>query len=363
MKSIFLVLIIGLTFSSCEQEAAETPSVISQPSNVTGTLPKATGPIGRVLVSVDDNIWNEGLREVFIKHFAKHAKGPFIGPEPILDFLQQDPSAINSLGLKNRNILKIIYAPESDLTETEIVVKQNYKSQGQVYIIVKDSNIERIKAFFEAELPTYIAVFDSQEDQRLAAKYSFDRLEGFNKVAEEKFGISISVPSSASYETDLDSIIHALDKNSKTLADNPNTGAKGGTYWAKKGIVVWESEYVNEESMTLENILKERDSTLKYAVKGVLENSYMGTEYFETRAPKATEIMVGSANALLIEGLWKHKGNMAASGGGPFLQYAIQHPTRGTVVHALVYIYALNFDKRELIRSAKAILTTISIVD
>jgi len=363
MKNIYLILIAAFAFSSCEENVPETNTVISEPSNVTGTLPKATGPIGRVLVSVNDNLWNDGLKEVFVKHFSKPAKGPFISPEPILDFLQQDPSAINSLGLKNRNIFKIILAEDSDLTETEIVVKKNYKSQGQVYIIVKDSDKDRIKAFCDKELPTYIAVFDNQEDERLAAKYSFDRLEGFNKVAENKFGISISVPSSADYETDLDSIIHALDKNSKTLADNPVSGAKGGTYWAKKGIMVWESEYMNEESMLLENILKERDSTLKYAVKGVLENSYMATEYFETRAPKATKIMVGNANALLIEGLWKHEGNEAASGGGPFLQYAIQHPTRGTVVHALVYIYALNFDKRELIRSAKAILSTISIVD
>ncbi len=73
--------------------------------------------------------------------------------------------------------------------------------------------------------------------------------------------------------------------------------------------------------------------------------------------------MIGNANAILIEGLWKHAGNPAASGGGPFLQYAIQHPTRGTIVHVVVYIYALNYDKRELLREAKAILNTIEVIE
>jgi hypothetical protein len=356
----FLIMaFIGL---SCEpNNTTSTSSHVN--SGVSGTLPKATGPVGRLLVSVDNNLWDSGLKSIFVKHFSKPAKGPFIGAEPIFDFLQQDPTIINSLGMKNRNILKISLTDEGHLAETEVIIKKNYKSQGQVYIIVKDSDKDRLFAFFENELPTYIAVFDSQEDERLTQEYLTNNLNSFNSAAEKRFGISISVPSTAEFETDLDSIIYALDKSSKTFADNPNTGAKGGTYWANKGILVWQSEYVDSSSLSLESVLKERDSTLKYAVKGVLENSYMATEYYETRAPKATSIMVDNTDALLIEGLWKHAGNEAASGGGPFLQYAIHHPTRNTVVHALVYIYALNYDKREFIRAAKAILNTIQIVD
>ena len=363
MKYIIIITLLAFIQISCQNTDAKSDSSAHTKSGVSGTLPKATGPVGRLLVSVEDELWQNDLKDIFIKHFSRPAKGPFIGAEPIFDFLQQDPSIINALGLKNRNILKIIYAPESDISETEVVVKKNYKSQGQVYIIVKDSDKNRLVSFFESELPTYIAVFDSQEDERLAESYYTNRLENFNKVAMDRFGISISVPNTANFETDLDSLIYALDKSSKTFADNPSTGARGGTYWANKGVLVWESDYVDESSMLLENILTERDSTLKYAVKGVLENSYMATEYYETRAPKATEIKIGEADGLLIEGLWRHEGNVAASGGGPFLQYAIHHPTRGTVVHALVYIYALNYNKRELIRSAKAILSTIEIVD
>ncbi len=362
MKYITLLLVIITVIVSCQSEPEQKTSEY-KPSSVSGTLPLATGPIGRVLISVENNLWNGEMKGIFLKHFSKRAKGPIIREEPILDFLQQDPSEINSLGLKNRNILKILYAPETNLTETEVVVKKNYKSQGQVYIVVKDSDKERLLAFFENELPTYIAVFDELEDERMVEKFKADRLEGFNKAAIERFGISISVPKTAEFETDLDSIIHALDKKSKTFGDNPKTNAKGGTYWAKKGIILWESNYTDDGSLALENVLKERDSTLKYAVKGIVENSYMATEYYDTRAPKGTKIKIGTSDALLIEGLWKHAGNESASSGGPFLQYAIHHPSREVIVHALVYIYALNFDKRELLREAKAILNSIEVVN
>ncbi|MFK8036801.1 MAG: DUF4837 family protein [Crocinitomicaceae bacterium] len=368
MKLIYLLFAVCIIpLISCQSatpvtDSEDTPKTHVS-SSVSGTLPLATGPIGRVLISVNDNLWGGDMKALFIKHFSKNAKGPYISAEPVLDFFQQDPSKINALGLKNRNILKIIYSPESEITETEVVVKKNYKSQGQIYIVVKDSDKNRLLAFFENELPTYIAVFDSQEDERLINKFAANPLTGFKKAAKDRFGINISVPAKANFETDLDSIIYALDKYSKTFADNPKTGAKGGTYWAKKGILIWDSEIKDESSFTVSKILQERDSTLKYAVKGVVSDSYMATEYHKTHAPIASEIMVGNANAMLIEGLWKHAGNPAASGGGPFLQYAIEHPSNGKIVHVVVYIYALNFNKRELLREAKAILNTIEIIE
>lgn len=351
---------------SCQSDLKSTSknsNVIRKNSSVSGTLPLATGPIGRVLISVKDNLWEGEMKTLFIKHFSKNAKGPYISAEPIMDFMQQDPSEINTLGLKNRNILKVLYTPNNKTNETEIVIKKNYKSQGQVYIVVKDSDKKRLISFFEKELPTYIAVFDDQEDERLIRKFKTNPLNSFDKIAKERFGIGISVPAKANFETDLDSIIYALDRYSKTFADNPKTGAKGGTYWAKKGVLIWDSEIKDETSFTVSKILQERDSTLKYAVKGVIADSYMATEYYSTRAPIASELRIGETSVILIEGLWKHAGNPAASGGGPFLQYAIQHPIKGTIVHVVLYIYALNYDKRELLREAKAILNTIEIIE
>ena len=312
---------------SCNTESNEsTDTVQTKPVNrVTGTLPKANGIPGRVLISVEDQVWEGELSSIFEAAFSKHAEGPFIAPEPVFDYLQQDPSLINQLGKKNRNFLRIIYDPTGSYTDTEIIVKKDHISEGQIYIVVKDSDINRIKTFFKNELSTYIMLFNNQEDERLISKYNSDSNFAFDKKAKEHFGISISIPSSSKFKSDMDSVIYALDKRSKELGDNPKTGTKGGVYWAQKGIIIWESDYISEESMDPINLLQERDSTLKHVVKGTIENSYMATEYYPTHKPKFTQFTIDGANAIQIEGLWIHAGSSDASGGGPI--YSIFNPT------------------------------------
>ena len=359
MKNLILLTLLTFLWVACEP-APNHPETIN--SSVSGQLPKMTGPAGRVLVSVEDNLWEGTLDSIFYKAFSKPAPGHYISAEPIFDYFQQDPSEINQLGKKNRNFLSIILDPSANFSETEVVIKKNHLSDGQIYMVVKDSDKARLIRFFKEQLPTYIAVFNDQENERLIKKYTYTRHAAFDKIARERFGIGIGVPSTANFEADLDSIIYALDKNSKEFADNPKTKAKGGVYWAKKGILIWDSPYKDSTDMRPQALLNNRDSTLKYAVKGIIPNSYMATEYYKTHAPSFAAIKIGTANAIKIEGLWKHAGNEAASGGGPFVEIAVHHPTKNKIVHVSVYIYALNFDKRELLREANAILSTIEIV-
>ena len=365
MKTVIYICIVVAALVSCSAEEDDKNNGLGIGSNaaVTGTLPTANGQPGNVLVSIEDDVWKGEIEAVFKAHFSRQAPGPFIGKEPVFDYLQQDPSLINRLGKKNRNFMRIILDKSKTYEETEIIIKKNHVSEGQLYIVIKDSDKSRLVSFFDDQLPTYIALFDDQETERLISNFSGERHFAFDKRAREAFGISIGVPARAKFEADLDTVIYALDKRSKELGDNPDTGAKGGVYWAQKGIIIWESEYTGPESMQPVSLLKERDSTLKYVVKGTLEGSYMATEYYPTHKPKFTQIDVDGAYALQIEGLWIHAGNDAAVGGGPFIQYCIQHPTRNTIVHVTTYIYALNFRKRELYREAGAILKTISVVE
>ena len=155
-----------------------------------------------------------------------------------------------------------------------------------------------------------------------------------------------------------------MDKSvDETTRDNPNTGAKGGTYWSQKGILIWSTPYLNETSIDPQNILYIRDSTLKQHVNGTTTNSYMTTEYAPSHLPTFTYFEVEGQKAVKVEGLWKHDGNPAASGGGPFVQYSLVHPTRQTLIHVSTHVFAPRFNKREYIRQIKGILSTSRFVD
>lgn len=361
MKHLLIVGTILLSILSCQNDSISTPGASS---GISGKLPKANGQAGVLLVSIDNSLWQGEIEAIFNEKFMDTAQGPYIYVEHVFDFVQEDPSTINNIRKKNRNFLRIILETEEEYEQTEVLVKNDFKAANQLYVVIRDSNKDRLTAFLDKELKTYIALYDLEETERLVNSYAADPNNSFDQVAQEKFGISISVPSSADFKANQDSIIYALDRHvDETTRDNPNTGAKGGTYWSQKGILIWSSSYLGEESMAPMSILGTRDTTLKYNVKGTVEGSYMATELAQSRRPKFEYFDFNGNSAVKIEGLWKHDGNPAASGGGPFVQYSIVHPTRGTVVHISTHVFAPRFNKREYIREIRAMLQTIVMVD
>jgi hypothetical protein len=364
MKFVISILSVLFIFQSCTSnnstQVEETP--VSK-GNVTGTLPQVNGKPGEVLVSIKNDLWKGEIKQVFDSVFSTPAKGPYIYQEHILDYIQEDPSVINKTRKKHRNFLRIVVDKEANLKSTEVQIKKNNYSNGQLYIQIRDSKKERLVDFLKNELLTYVLLFDEEETDRLVKKYKQNPHLLFKQTAENRFGISISIPQSSKFKADLQTIIYALDKSADEVTkDNPKTGAKGGTYWSQRGVLVWSSPYIGEESMNPKNIMSLRDSILKEYVKGTEKGSYMTTEYYPTHKPTLQYINVDGNEAVKIEGLWKQTGNPEALGGGPFVQYSIKHPTRNTVVHAQAHIFAPRFDKREYIRQIRAILKTIKVV-
>jgi hypothetical protein len=358
-------VLLMMSLFSCQDTITTNPEVAKQvKGGLSGSLPKANGTTGQVLVSIDNGLWDGDIETIFTEKFSDTAKGPYIYYEPVLSFQQEDPSTINRIRKKNRNFLRVFLDSSKTYTETEVIVKNEYKAQGQLYVIFRDSNKERLIEFLNSQLSTYIALFNIEEDDRLVTKYNLNKNLSFDNTAKKKFGVSISIPLSAKFVANKDSIIYALDKKvDEKTKDNPKTGAKGGTYWSQKGIMIWESPYENEQSFTPINVLSFRDSVLKENVKGTVVNSYMTTEYAGSHKPKIQFTDLKGNNCMIIEGLWKHDGNIAASGGGPFIQYSIVHPTRKTIVHISTHIFAPRFNKREYIRQIRAMLNTITLVD
>jgi len=365
MKNILFSIVLVISVVSCQEDKTLGNSKnYSVTGGVTGKLPKANGTAGLVLVSIDNTLWQGEIENVFNNRFSDTAQGPFIYTEHVLDFIQEDPSTINRIRKKNRNFLRVIFDKNKLYTETEVVVKKNYKASGQLYVVIRDSDKARLLSFLNKELKTYITLFNLEENERLVAKYNLNKNLSFDKAAKSQFGISISVPTSAKFVANNDSIIYALDKNvDETTRDNPKTGAKGGVYWSQKGVMIWESQYENEESFNPLTVLSLRDSVLKKNVKGTIEDSYMATEYGGSHKPKIHYINLSNAKTMVIEGLWKHGGNVAASGGGPFIQYSIIHPTRQTIVHVSTHVFAPRFSKREYIRQIRAMLMTTVVID
>lgn len=326
-------------------------------------LPDAFGPYGQVIVLMEDDLWNGPVGEAVMYHLDQNAKGVYLRPEPMFDIVRMKPDELDHVGQMNRLILKVMVDFDSTYKETAIIEKKDYFAKGQLFLIVKDSDVDRLYSFVVNEFAMIVNMMNDFTIQELITQYKTNFNPALKSKAEKDFGITLSVPEDFKTKIDSSNFIWAKRDRSKHVMPNETSEPGADTYWIQQGLLIWSVPYTDTSQLTESGVLQNRDTVLKYHVPGKLKGSYMATEYDPYYKPKSKIIKVGEAYTVQVHGLWKHAGNPAAFGGGPFVMYAIHNEKRNTVVSVCIYIYGPKYDKREYIREAEAMLKTIELVD
>ncbi|MBK6951305.1 MAG: DUF4837 family protein [Crocinitomicaceae bacterium] len=349
---ILLFSVLSLVFVSCG------PSLTRE-----DLLPDASGPHGQIVLLMEEDMWMGAMGDAVMYHLDQNAKGPYLRPEPMFDVWHMRPDELDHVSQMNRMILKVMIDHDSTYKETAIIEKKNYFAKGQLFIIIKDSDPDRMYSFIVNEFAYVVNLFNKFELDLLKDEYIKRPNKAIQERAKEAFGISISLPELCGIKVDSSDFMWIKRDRSKQVMANATMEPGSDTYWIQQGILIWSKPYSDTSQLTVAGVLRDRDSTLKYHVPGKVKGSYMATEYDEYYKPEGKIVKFKDAYAVEIRGLWKHAGNPDAFGGGPFVQYAIHHESRKSVVTVCVYIYGPNYDKREYIREADAMIQTIEFVD
>lgn len=325
-------------------------------------LPEATGAHGEIILLIEDDLWNGGIGKSVSEQLDQNAEGPYLRPEPMFTVVRKRPAELNHLSQLNRNLLKLMIDYDSTYTETQVLEKRNYFAKNQLFVIIKDSDPNRLYKYCLNEFGEIIDLFNNFELEQLTREYNSRFNSNVKELAKINFGISISLPKESELKVDSSDFMWVKRDRSKQLLSNE--GSKSGeTYWIQQGILFWSEPYTDTAQLTIAGALRTRDSVLKANVPGKVKNSYMSTEYDPYYKPEGKIFEYQGAYAIEVRGLWVHRGDPAAFGGGPFVQYSIHNKKRGTIVTVCGYIYAPKFDKREYIREIDAMLNTIELVD
>ena len=349
MKFYSIILLVILT--SC-----------GEPLTREDLLPNATGAHGEIILLMEDDIWTGKIGETVSAQLDQNAEGPYLRPEPMFSVFRKRPAELNHLSQLNRNILKVMVDFDSTYKETAVLEKRNYFAKNQLFVIIKDSDPNRLYQYCQTQFSDIIKMFNDFELEQLTREYTERFNENIKDRATKNFGISICLPKESELKVDSTDFMWVKRDRSKQLLSNEGTRASE-TYWIQQGIVFWSQPYSDTSQLTIPGVLRTRDTILKYNIPGKVKNSYMATEYDEYYKPEGKIFEYHGAYAVEIRGLWVHRGDPAAFGGGPFVQYSIHNEKRGTIVTVCGYIYAPKFDKREYIREIDAMLNTIELVD
>lgn len=322
MKTILGIAFSLILFTSCNNSKDQR------------IIPASNGNINRLLVVVDNLLWDDSVGETIRDVVA--APVPALNQEePLFSLNQMPPMVFEGFATKNRIILKIEKGGDAGM-----VIKKDVYARPQTVVVVSGKTDQEIKDQLERNGDEMIAAFKKEElkenqrrikislmddsalEKTLGVKLNFQTAYRIAKQDDDFFWIRKDIPTGT-----MDIMIYEVPLNA-----------------IKKG------------DSTIIDIVRMRDSIGEAHIPGPVEGSYMITE--EAYTPYLFETTIDGKPAYETKGIWDVKNAFMS---GPFINYAIEDKAHGRYVVIEGYVFAPSVEKRNNIFELEAIIKSIKI--
>ena len=323
MKKMLSLLLFVLFFVSCKEEN-------------TGTAYKdSSGKINHLSVIIDNQLWNGEIGDSIRNKFAAPVDG-LPQEEPLFTIKQYAPNLFEGFMTNSRNILVVLKTEDNgyELRKDEYARPQNVAH-------ISGSTVSEILKQLENHSAEIIAKFkqtDIAENQRRINK----SLLNDSKI-EKTFKASLKLPTAYKY------IIE-----------------EGKFFWIRKELTSGNSSIllyevpiatIENDSNTMSNIIKMRDSIGEKHIQGTLPNTFMITE--AAYSPYFSEVKMNGKKTYETKGTWELKNDFMA---GPFINYAIKDEKNNRFLVIEGFCYNPSQSKRDLMHELESIIKSIKLL-
>lgn len=332
-------LFLSLVFLSCSKSNKD--------------LPESVGKLGTLVVASDTgthNYLNFLLDKVFIEDDDAYTGGsPFTellkpSPNEFYEFFSNQKSVMVLVTASNKNELKELLEPFSD-EEIEKAIQSSsaeYKEasdlfaryQHIVYVFAQDKKLLSNKLLALEKKLRKLLVDHEIQDQFAKIYDQQDTTQDYEKDMKRELGMSFSVPEGFKL------VEHKNGFWWFELNDNVNNTPR------KIGLIAHTYPYKDSlYDYTYSSICANRDSTIKYHIKGEIKGTYMGTS--ESDAYPARRLDMVSLNQrpfAKVRAWWNVDGIMMS---GPFLRYITRVPGTQKIFAFEGFIYKPTLDVKE----------------
>lgn len=298
-------------------------------------LPPSIGAVNSMVVVIPNELWKGQVGDTIRKHFA----APVLGmpmDEPLFSIDQIDPRFFTGSIRHTRSILYVM----EDSVDVAHVKTDMYATPQKVGVIKGTSEAEIIDNL-ESDADSIIAAFKNMEIAETQKR--FDRSLNREGVLEEKFGISLKIPS-----------IYKVGKKEDNFVWIDREIQKGTA-----NIIVYEmpADSFKNDSTLVKDIVAMRDSIgEKYVpgpdVRGKI--TYMRTE--PAYAPAVFPVEIAGLKGVEVRGIWDIKNYPMA---GPFLTYILNDKENNRKLVLEGFVFAPATEKRNDMFQLEAILKTL----
>lgn len=318
-----LCLCLTLLLSSCKEGENQN------------YLPTSVGAINSMVVVVDNELWKGQVGDSIRKHFA----APVLGmpmDEPLFSIDQIAPKFFTG---SIRNTRSILYIMKDSVNVAH--VKNDMYATPQNVGVIKGSTEAEIIDNLASESNQIIAAFKDMEITE--AQKRFNRSLNKEGVLQEKFGISLKIPS-----------LYKVGKQEDKFVWIDREIQKGNA-----NIIVYEmpANSFNNDSTLVRDIIAMRDSIGQQFIPGpdvTGKTTYMRTE--PAYAPAIFPVEIAGIEGVEVRGIWDIKNYPMA---GPFLTYILNDKSNNRKLVLEGFVFAPATEKRDDMFELEAILKTL----
>ncbi|MFM7472360.1 MAG: DUF4837 family protein [Crocinitomicaceae bacterium] len=326
---------------------------------------QVTGKIGELLIVADDDVWNSPEVKKALDSALTRFIMPYFPDVTTFELIHRNHTTFDGGIKRHRNVLVINMLPGSGKSSAELnfikdgwaydqaIMEINARDKNQLIQLLKTKTIDQAHNYYE-----------EREWKRILDRFGKERNEHIQQNVKQTFGIDIQLPDGSGIVSSNKNFYRIEFPPASRPIEFPNIGKQDvGTIW--EGVMIYQYDFKDSSQLELENLLRARDTMLRYNVPHETEGLYMGTQYVKLVYPEMTPATNadGSVKGFEMRGMFHFVGKKMHTTGGAFWAFHFVHPRTKKVICISGYVDAPSTTSwTHFLREIQAVWKSVKIV-
>ena len=322
-----------------------------------------TGKVGEILVVCDQAIWNSEIKAHLDSQLTQFIM-PYFPDVTTFELIHRKTENFDGAIRRHRNILFLEIDSERKEKFGLIQSRKDVWANRQLVIDLKAKDYNQLLELCKEGMQAVHTQFDFSEWKRILLNFQAQNNRPIQVKINKNFGINLALPDASTIVSSRPNFYRIVLPTASRPIEFVGSGTQDiGSVLT--GIMIYQYDFIDSSQFLLDNLLKARDTMLRYNVPHETEGLYMGTQYNKFVFPESTAAFNynKSVKGIEVRGMFQFTGKDVHSTGGAFWAFHFLHPKSKKLICISGYVDAPSTTSwTQSLREIQAIWKSIEIL-
>lgn len=299
-----------------------------------------TGKVGEILVVCDESIWNSEIKAHLDTGLTQWIM-PYFPDVATFELVHRSPAQFTQGVKRFRNTLFLTIDSNHKGEKGKILKRDGVWAEEQMVIDITAKDYNQLLETVKLGVDEVHDIFDTNEWERLIRQFSHNGNNRVKDSLKKNFGIDVVLPQNSQLVWRTKNFYRIEFPASSRPIEFVGSGVQDAGS-VLSGIMVYQYDYTDSSQFAFDELLRSRDTMLKYNVPSEVEGMYMGTQYADIIYPEGTftSNKKGDVKGFELRGMYVFTGRPRTGTGGAFWEFHFVHPKRKKLICISGYVDA-----------------------